>query len=64
MNFVGANMSQAHIQQRIISGARVAFDPRTTEEAHATRDMTNRKALEQPMRRAEWLDRQRNKDAA
>lgn len=33
-----------HSEQRIISGARVAFDPRTTAEVEATRDMTNRKS--------------------
>ncbi len=33
-----------NVQQRIISGARVAFDPRSTAKAHATRDYTNRKS--------------------
>lgn len=48
-----------HTQQRIISGARVAFDTRVTAEVADTRDMTNRKSLEQPMRAAAWRDRQR-----
>jgi hypothetical protein len=56
----------ANTEQRIISGARVAFDPRTTGEANNTRDPKNRKSAEKPMREAAWRDRQRqhNKDAA
>jgi len=30
-------------EQRIVSGARVAFDPRTTAQADETRDPTNHK---------------------
>lgn len=52
-----------HIQQRVISGARVAFDPRLTSEVNDTRDMTNRRTLEAPMRRVMWQDRQREKRA-
>ncbi len=29
------------LERRIISGARVMFDPRSTAEAYANRDMTN-----------------------
>lgn len=50
-------------EQRIISGARVAFDKRITAEVDDTRDPTNRRALEQPMREAAWRDRQRKKVA-
>lgn len=50
-----------HTQQRIIGGARVAFDSRITAEVNDTRDMTNRRTLEQPMREVAWRDRQRAK---
>lgn len=53
-------------EQRVISGARVAFDARTTAEAHDTRSPKNRKAEEKPLREARWKARQsvQNKDAA
>ena len=55
-----------HTEQRIISGARVAFDWRTTSEVDATRDPTNRKAGQKMMRIALRQERMRNnhKDAA
>jgi hypothetical protein len=48
-------------QQRIISGARVAFDPRTTAEVCDTRSAKNGVADEQWLRKAAWEDRERNK---
>ena len=50
------NTIQVHI-----SGARVAFDPRTTEEVCDTRDPENYKAAEERMRKAVWQERQRAK---
>lgn len=47
-----------YTEQRIISGARVASDPRTTAEADAIRSPKNRKADEKPLRTAEWRIRQ------
>lgn len=41
-----------------ISNARVAFDPRTTEEVEKTRDPKNYKALEKEWRKAQWEARQ------
>ena len=55
---VGIN---ANTEQRIISGARVAFDPCTTAEVSTTRDPKNRKADEKAMRTAMWRERQRDK---
>ena len=51
-------------EQRIISGARVAFDPRTTEQVCTTRSDQNYKALEKYARTQAWHDRReaRNKD--
>jgi hypothetical protein len=37
---VGIN---GHIEQRIIGGCRVAYDPRSTEQADKSRDPQNRK---------------------
>jgi hypothetical protein len=45
-------------RQRFISGARVAFDPRTTAEVISTRDSNNYKANEKPLRTAQWELRQ------
>jgi hypothetical protein len=42
-----------------IGGARVAFDPRTTEEVEKSRDPENYKAREQASRKAAWQERQR-----
>lgn len=50
--------------QRRISGCRVAFDPRTTAEAHVDRDERNYKAEEQAMRKADWIERTRERQAA
>jgi hypothetical protein len=47
--------------QRIISGARVAFDPRMTAEAHVSRDEENYKSKERPMRRNAWEARMAEK---
>jgi hypothetical protein len=41
-------------QQRLISGARVAFDPRRTEQVDSTRDGNNYKAEEQHERKFRW----------
>jgi hypothetical protein len=46
--------------QVFISGARVAFDPRTTEQVEKTRDPNNYKANEESYRKALWQERQRN----
>jgi hypothetical protein len=45
--------------RRVISGARIAFDPRTTREADTTRDYRNRVTDERPMRVARAMDRKR-----
>jgi hypothetical protein len=50
------NAIQVHI-----SGARVAFDPRTTEEVEKTRDPKNYKADEAMWRKEQWQERQRDK---
>lgn len=47
------NAIQVHI-----SGARVAFDPRTTEEVEKTRDPKNYKAAEKEWRKEQWEARQ------
>jgi len=47
--------------QVFISGARVAFDPRTTEQVEKTRDPKNYKADEAMWRKAQWQERQRHK---
>ncbi len=47
-------------QQRIISGARVAFDPRTTAEVCDTRSARNGVADEQWLRKEIWEARQRS----
>jgi hypothetical protein len=47
-----------NVIQRFISGARVAFDPRTTAEVISTRDSNNYKANEKPLRTAQWELRQ------
>jgi hypothetical protein len=44
--------------QVIISGARVPFDPRSTEQVEKTRDPNNYKANEQSWRKAKWEARQ------
>lgn len=44
--------------QTIISGARVAFDPRTTEEVSQSVDPTNYKAQEKSLRTFRWQLRQ------
>jgi hypothetical protein len=46
--------------QRIASGARVAFDPRSTAEVCDTRDPENYKAREEYMRKKIWEERQRD----
>lgn len=46
--------------QVVISGARVAFDPRGTAEAHDTRDPKNYKADEKPLRELAWRLRQKH----
>jgi hypothetical protein len=50
------------IQQRLISGCRVAFDRRRTHEVDDTRDPVNRKQLERTQRRNLWRIRQRSKE--
>ena len=47
--------------RRIVSGARVAFDPRSTAEALVKRDMTNYKTEQEPQRAARWRKRQAEK---
>jgi hypothetical protein len=49
---------RGHSRQEIISGCRVAFDPRGTKAAHEKRDMRNYKAEEEGMRRRDWEARQ------
>lgn len=51
-------------EQRIISGARVAFDPRPTEKVDSTRDGQNYKTLQGPMRKAFWEWKRRERQAA
>lgn len=48
-------------EQRIISGARVAFDPRTTEEVCDTRSPKNGVADGKWLRKQIWEERQREK---
>lgn len=45
-------------EQRIIGGARVAFDPRSTEKVETTRDANNYKASEKGLRMYRWECRQ------
>jgi len=40
--------------QRIISGCKVPFDPRTTEQVCTTRDPENYKAKERLFRKMQW----------
>ncbi len=47
-----------NVMQRIISGARVAFDPRTTEEVCTTRDPENYRAKEKYLRTKAWEERE------
>ena len=49
--------------QRIISGCKVPFDPRTTEEVCSTRDPENYKAKERLFRKMQWQERQKEKHA-
>lgn len=49
---------RGHTEQRIISGCRVAFDRRTTEQVCTTRDDKNYMASEKYMREQNWHDRQ------
>lgn len=44
--------------QVFISGARVAFDGRTTAEVCDTIDPSNYRAMEEPMRKRDWEIRQ------
>ena len=50
-------------EQRIISGCRVAFDPRKTEEVNPTRDPENYKAREKFYRTQQWEERMKEKRA-
>jgi hypothetical protein len=43
--------------RRIVSGARVNFDPRTTAEADTSRDPRNYKSEEQPWREKRYWQR-------
>ena len=52
---------RGNVYQRIISGCRVPFDPRTTEEVQATRDDKNYKQAEKLVRKEMWQERQREK---
>jgi len=45
--------------QVLISGARVAFDLRSTEEVEKSRSPKNFKAAEEPMRKRLWEERVR-----
>lgn len=45
----------------MISGAKVLFDPRTTEEVCESRSDKNMKAAEQGFRKAAWEERLREK---
>jgi len=47
--------------QRIISGCKVPFDPRTTEEVCSTRDPENYKAKEKLFRTKAWQERENEK---
>jgi hypothetical protein len=47
------------LQRRIVSGARVMFDPRTTAEANHNRDMTNYVTKEKSLRVDRFWDRKR-----
>ena len=50
-------------EQRIISGCRVAFDPRKTEDVDPTRDPENYKAREKFYRAQQLEERMREKHA-
>jgi hypothetical protein len=52
----------AKLQRRVVSGARVNFDPRTTAEAEVSRDPRNYKSEEQGLRRKRWEARRRKQD--
>ena len=58
---VGIN---ANTERRIIGGARVAFDTRTTAEVCDTRSPRNGVADEEMIRKMHWQDRQRPREAA
>lgn len=45
-------------EQRIISSARVPFDPRRTDQVESTRDANNYKAMEKYQRTRAWEVRQ------
>jgi hypothetical protein len=49
--------------QVFISGARVAFDPRTTEEVEKSRDPKNYRREDQWLRKEVWKSRQRDQAA-
>jgi hypothetical protein len=53
-----------NVIQTCISGARVAFDPRTTAEVRDTLDDKNYKAAEKYQRTRLWELRQSDKQAA
>ena len=57
---IGIRMNAIQIR---ISGARVAFDPRTTAEVCDSRDDKNYMSAEKAWRTAQWEDRQREKRA-
>jgi hypothetical protein len=50
-----------HSIQKIISGARVAFDPRTTEQVCTTRDPENYRTKEKAIRTRQWQERENEK---
>ena len=47
-----------NVLQVVISGARVAFDPRSTEKVCTTRDPENYKAKEKFLRTKAWEERE------
>lgn len=49
---------EQNTEQRVISGARVAFDLRTTAEANDTRSPKNLRAEERSLRKYLWEVRQ------
>lgn len=55
---LGVGIRQNAIQV-FISGARVAFDPRTTEEVEKSRDPKNYRNEEKWLRKKIWQSRQR-----
>jgi hypothetical protein len=54
----------AKLQRRIVSGARVMFDPRTTAEADKSRDPRNYVTEQAPKRRERWEKRKEASGAA